>query len=111
MGLLKRLSIPLSALLAPLGEVDPLAANMNLADIRRPGFLAQAPHAERIAAADGRAFTCEFTPRQTSCGAGTRAAVASASVAARHHGQPIHPGVLHPANLPDIAVEHLLGAR
>jgi hypothetical protein len=50
-GLLKRLSIPRSALFVPFGEIGPLAANVNLADVRRPGFFAQAPYGEPIAAA------------------------------------------------------------
>jgi len=47
------------------GAIDP-GDDVNLADIRRPGFFAREPYRERIAAADGRTWIVEFTvPRDT----------------------------------------------
>ncbi|UQU66922.1 alpha/beta hydrolase [Couchioplanes caeruleus] len=43
------------------GKVDPYASNLDLTRIRRPGFFARAPYAERIAAAEPQAWTVEFT--------------------------------------------------
>jgi hypothetical protein len=129
-GLLKRLSIPRSALLVPFGEIDPLAANVQLADVRRPGFFAQAPYGEPITAAGGGvrdrgrpvmslvipigADRSRRPPSRTPGIRSTSTAPPPAPLREHErsdHGQPIHLGILDPAKLRDIAVEHLLGAR
>jgi hypothetical protein len=50
----------------PVGKIDPLINDVNLAEIRRPAFFAKAPYAEPIAEAESRTHTVEFTvPRDT----------------------------------------------
>lgn len=44
-----------------LGKIDADNPEVDLKTIRRPAFFAQAPYQEDIAAAEGRAFTVEFT--------------------------------------------------
>ncbi len=50
----------LTGSLVPQGKIDPHATNVNLNDIRRPGFFGQAPYHEGIAAADKDSYTFEF---------------------------------------------------
>jgi pimeloyl-ACP methyl ester carboxylesterase len=50
--------------IVPFGKIDPNAADVDLADIRRPGFFGRAPYREPIAAVDRRAYTVEFTAPQ-----------------------------------------------
>jgi hypothetical protein len=47
--------------LVPFGRIDPHAANVDLRQIRRPGFFGAAPYHEPIAAAEGRTSTLEYT--------------------------------------------------
>jgi pimeloyl-ACP methyl ester carboxylesterase len=47
--------------LVPAGKIDPHATDVDLRQIRRPGFFAAAPYREPIAAAEGRSSTFEYT--------------------------------------------------
>jgi pimeloyl-ACP methyl ester carboxylesterase len=47
--------------LVPFGKIDPHAADVDLRQIRRPGFFGAAPYREPIAAADSRTSTFEYT--------------------------------------------------
>jgi hypothetical protein len=47
--------------LVPFGKIDPHAQNVDLRQIRRPGFFGAAPDLEPIAAAEDRTYTFEFT--------------------------------------------------
>ena len=44
----------------PVGKIEP-DAQVNLRDIRKPGFFAKAPYHEAVAEADGRTHVVEFT--------------------------------------------------
>lgn len=44
-----------------LGRIDPESTDLDLGNIRRPGFFARAPYQEVIAGAEKRTFTVEFT--------------------------------------------------
>ena len=46
--------------LVPFGRIDPQAERVDLRAIRRPGFFARPPYAERIAQAERRAYTFEL---------------------------------------------------
>jgi len=45
----------------PVGAIDPLAATVDLHDIRRPAYFGKAPYREGIAAAEKDSYTVEFT--------------------------------------------------
>jgi hypothetical protein len=47
--------------LEPFGKIDPHAADVDLRQIRRPGFFGAAPYLEPIAAAEEHTHTFEFT--------------------------------------------------
>jgi len=47
--------------IVPQGRIDPHASNVDLRQIRRPGFFGRAPYREPIAQAEHRAYTFEFT--------------------------------------------------
>ena len=51
----------LTGSLVPFGRIDPHAADVDLRQIRRPGFFASAPYREPIAAAERRTYTLEYT--------------------------------------------------
>jgi pimeloyl-ACP methyl ester carboxylesterase len=51
----------LTGSLVPEGKIDPHAPNVDLREIRRPGFFGQAPYHEPIAEAEERTYTFEFT--------------------------------------------------
>jgi hypothetical protein len=51
----------LTGSLVPFGRIDPHAANIDLRQIRRPGFFGAAPYLEPIAAAEDRTHTFEYT--------------------------------------------------
>ncbi len=44
----------------PVGKIDPFAARVNVADIRRPSFFARAPYNEPIAKADRSTYVFEM---------------------------------------------------
>jgi hypothetical protein len=47
--------------LVPVGKIDPHATDVDLRQIRRPGFFGAFPYREPIAAAEGRTSTFEYT--------------------------------------------------
>jgi pimeloyl-ACP methyl ester carboxylesterase len=47
--------------IVPQGRIDPHASNVDLRQIRRPGFFGRAPYREPIAQAQHRTYTFEFT--------------------------------------------------
>jgi hypothetical protein len=51
----------LTGSLVAFGKIDPHASNVDLREIRRPGFFGAAPYREPIAAAEGRTHTFEYT--------------------------------------------------
>ncbi len=46
--------------IVPFGKIDPLAARVDLRDVRRPRFFARAPYREPIARAEPGTYTFEF---------------------------------------------------
>ncbi|WP_433717814.1 hypothetical protein ACQP2Y_26930 [Actinoplanes sp. CA-051413] len=50
-----------TGLVDPTGAIDPFAARVDLADIRRPAYFSRAPYSEGIAAAEKSTSTVEFT--------------------------------------------------
>lgn len=48
----------------PFGRIDPNAPNVDLSQIRRPGFFGGAPYREPIASVESRTYTFEFTVPQ-----------------------------------------------
>ena len=55
-----RRSTRVAGLVDPVGRIDP-DGEVNLRDIRKPGFFAKAPYREAVAEADGRTSVVEFT--------------------------------------------------
>lgn len=45
----------------PVGRIDPLDGDIDLATVRRPTYFGQPPYAEPIAAVEGRTYTVEVT--------------------------------------------------
>ena len=51
----------LTGSIVPFGKIDPHAENVDLRQIRRPGFFGAAPYFEPIAEAEDRTYTFEYT--------------------------------------------------
>lgn len=51
----------LTGSLVPFGKIDPHASDVDLRQIRRPGFFGADPYLERVAAAEDRTYTFEYT--------------------------------------------------